>query len=212
MREYFRGNLFPNTHDINPHHLDHGRPAFVARTVLAMTLSSVYGIYSGWELCENARLGDREEYLDSERFEIRVRDWDAAGNIKPLITTLNRLRREHAALQGYDNLRFEAVTGERTLFYRKALGAGAVDPLSGEPARWGDAVYVAINVDPANAERAILHPDLPAIGIGWEEPYILTDLISGAARTERGADLEVNLTPGDGAFRIFTIHSATKDR
>jgi starch synthase (maltosyl-transferring) len=212
MREYFRGNLFPNTHDINPHHLDHGRPAFVARTVLAMTLSSVYGIYSGWELCENARLGDREEYLDSERFEIRVRDWDAAGNIKPLITTLNRLRREHAALQGYDNLRFEAVTGERTLFYRKALGAGAVDPLSGEPARWGDAVYVAINVDPANAERAILHPDLPAIGIGWEEPYILTDLISGTARTERGADLAVNLTPGDGAFRIFTIHSATKDR
>ncbi|MEO8510743.1 MAG: alpha-1,4-glucan--maltose-1-phosphate maltosyltransferase [Chloroflexota bacterium] len=212
MREYFRGNLFPNTHDINPHHLDHGQPAFVVRAVLAATLSSVYGIYSGFELCENARLGDREEYLDSERFEVRVRDWDAPGNIKPLITTLNRLRREHAALQGYDNLRFEAVTGERTLFYRKALSAGAVDPLSGEPRRWRDPVYVAVNVDPAHAERAMLHPDLPAIGIGWNEPYMLTDLVSGASRTERGPDLEMTLTPGDSAFRIFTITTPMKDR
>jgi hypothetical protein len=100
------------------------------------------------------------------------------------------------------------VTGERTLFYRKALGAGAADPLSGEPRRWRDPVYVAVNVDPARTERAILHPDLPAIGIGWNEPYTLTDLISGASRTERGADLEVTLAPGDGAFRMFTITTA----
>ena len=79
MREYFRPNAFTNTPDINPHHLDHGRPAFVIRTVLAATLSSSYGIYSGWELCENARLDGREEYLDSEKYEIRARDWDAAG-------------------------------------------------------------------------------------------------------------------------------------
>ncbi len=85
MREYFRPNLFTNTPDINPHHLDHGRPAFVIRSVLAATLGSSYGIYSGWELCENARLEDREEYRDSEKYEIRARDWDAAGNIKPLI-------------------------------------------------------------------------------------------------------------------------------
>ncbi len=90
MREYFRPNAFTNTPDINPHHLDHGRPAFVIRTVLAATLSSSYGIYSGWELCENARLGEREEYLDSEKYEIRARDWDAEGNIKPLISELNR--------------------------------------------------------------------------------------------------------------------------
>ena len=86
MHEYFRPNAFTNTPDINPHHLDHGRPAFVIRTVLAATLSSSYGIYSGWELCENARLDEREEYLDSEKYEIRARDWDAEGNIKPLIT------------------------------------------------------------------------------------------------------------------------------
>jgi starch synthase (maltosyl-transferring) len=79
MREYYRGNLFTNTPDINPHHLDHGRPAFVIRTVLAATLSSAYGIYSGWELCEAARLGEREEYRDSEKYEIRVRDWMRPG-------------------------------------------------------------------------------------------------------------------------------------
>ena len=77
------------------------------RSVLAATLSSSYGIYSGWELCESARLGEREEYLDSEKYEIRARDWDAKGNIKLLIGELNRLRHERPALQRYDNLRFE---------------------------------------------------------------------------------------------------------
>ena len=170
MRDYFRGNLFTNTPDINPHHLDHGRPAFVIRSVLAATLSSSYGIYSGWELCEAARLGEREEYADSEKYEIRARDWDAKGNIKLLIGELNRLRHERPALKRYDNLRFEPVTGDRTLFYRKALPHGKVDPLSGFPNRWRDPVYVAVNCDPTTAQRAILHPDLPAVGIGWNEP------------------------------------------
>ncbi|MDQ4036059.1 MAG: alpha-1,4-glucan--maltose-1-phosphate maltosyltransferase [Chloroflexota bacterium] len=205
MVEYFRGNLFANTPDINPHHLDHGRPAFVIRSVLAATLSSSYGIYSGWELCESARLGEREEYLDSEKFEIRARDWDAAGNIKLLIGELNRLRHERPALKRYENLRFENVSGERTLFYRKALPHGKVDPLTGHPNHWRDPVYVAVNCDPTTPERAILHPDLPAVGIGWDEPYELIDLLSGRTTTERGADLAVALDPGTEAFRIFTI-------
>ena len=205
MREYYRGNLFTNTPDINPHHLDHGRPAFVIRSVLAATLSSAYGIYSGWELCEAARLGEREEYLDSEKYEIRARDWDAPGHIKLLIGELNRLRHERAALRLYDNLRFESVSGERTLFYRKALPHGSVDPLTGHPHRWRDAVYVAINTDPRIAERAILHPDLPAIGIGWDEPYRITDLLTGATSRERGADLPMDLDPAGESFRIFTI-------
>jgi starch synthase (maltosyl-transferring) len=205
MREYFRGNLFTNTPDINPHHLDHGRPAFVIRSVLAATLSSTYGIYSGWELCESARLGEREEYLDSEKYQIRARDWDAPGNIKLLIGELNRLRHERPALKRYDNLRFEAVTGSRTLFYRKALPHGKVDPLSGHPSRWRDPVYVAVNCDPTAAERAVLHPDLPAIGIAWDEPYRLTDLLTGRSSRERGADLPVDLDPAAEPFRIFTI-------
>jgi starch synthase (maltosyl-transferring) len=205
MVEYFRANLFTNTPDINPHHLDHGRPAFVIRTVLAATLSSSYGIYSGWELCESARLGEREEYLDSEKYEIRARDWDAKGNIKLLIGELNRLRHQRAALKRYDNLRFENVSGQRTLFYRKAMPHGKVDPLTGQPHRWRDPVYVAVNCDPTTPERAILHPDLPAVGIGWDEPYLLTDLLTGAVSRERGADLAVVLDPAGEAFRIFTV-------
>ena len=207
MREYFRGNLFANTPDINPHHLDHGRPAFVVRSVLAATLSSSYGIYSGWELCENARLDAREEYLDSEKYEIRGRDWDAPGNIKPLIAGLNRLRREWRALQLYDNLRFQYATGERTLFYRKALPVGDLDPMTGYPSRWGEPVFVAVNCDPTTPERAILHPDLPAVGIGWEEPYEMVDLLSGEVRRERGADVAVDLDPVGEPFRIFTVRS-----
>ncbi len=205
MREYFRGNLFTNTPDINPHHLDAGRPAFVIRTVLAATLSSAYGIYSGWELCESARIPDREEYLDSEKYEVRVRDWDAAGNIKPLLAALNTLRAERPALQLYDNLRFETVSGERTLFYRKALPEGPPDPLTGHPYAWRDAVYVAVNCDPTRGERAILHPDLPAIGIGWKDRYRYTDLLTGRSHLERGADLPVDLDPGGEPFRIFSL-------
>ncbi len=205
MRDYFRANAFTNTPDINPHHLDHGRPAFVIRTVLAATLSSSYGIYSGWELCENARLDEREEYASSEKYEIRSRDWDAPGNIKLLIGELNRLRRERPALQGYDNLRFQEVSGERTLFYRKALAHGKVDPLTGHPNRWRDPVFVAVNTDPTVAERAILHPDLPAVGIGWEEPYRMVDLMTGKVTRERGADVAVDLDPAGTPFRIFTV-------
>ena len=205
MREYFRANAYTNTPDINPHHTDHGRPAFVIRSVLAATLSSSYGIYSGWELCESARLDGREEYVDSEKYEIRARDWDAPGNIKELLATLNRLRRARPALQLYDNLRFESVTGGRTLFYRKALPDGEPDPLTGFPYRWRDPVYVAVNCDPRVAEQAFLHPDLPAIGIGWDEPYRVRDLVTNRTRQERGADLAVDLDPAGTPFSIFTI-------
>ena len=175
------------------------------RTVLAATLSASYGIYSGWELCENARLGEREEYASSEKYEIRARDWDAKGNIKLLIGELNRLRRERPALKRYDTLRFQEVTGPRTLFYRRAMPHGKVDPLTGQPHRWRDAVYVAVNCDPTTPERATLHPDLPAVGIGWDEPYQMTDLLTGRTTRERGADLAVDLDPAAEPFRIFTI-------
>ncbi len=203
-REYLRGNLFTNTPDINPHHLDHGRPTFEVRAVLAATLSTSWGIYSGFELCEAKRFGEREEYADSEKYEIRVRDWNAAGNIKELITSLNRLRRELPALGTYEHLRFENVSGDRILFYRKALPDGALDPLSGYPFRWREPVYVAVNVDPRTAVAGLLHPDLPAVGIGWEDPYRTTDLLTGESRAERGADLPITLTP-EHPFRIFTI-------
>ena len=97
-----------------------------------------------------------------------------------------------------------SVTGERTLFYRKALPHGKVDPLTGHPNRWRDPVYVAVNCDPTTAEHAILHPDLPAIGIGWDEPYQLTDLLTGTvprASGRRPAGRSRSVPPSP--FRIF---------
>ena len=205
MREYFRGNLWPNTPDIFPHHLDVGRPAFATRAVLAATLAPSWGIYSGFELCEQGRLDDREEYAHSEKYEVRARDWDARGNIKTLISGLNRLRREWGALRLNDNLHFEQVTGERSLFYRKAMPAGEVDPLTGSPSLWRDPVYVAVNCDPSSQEIAILHPDLPAIGLDWEEPYLMVDLLTGRSRRLHGADIAVELNPERLPYRVFTI-------
>ena len=205
MREYFRGNLWPNTPDINPHHLDAGRPAFKIRAVLAATLATSWGIYSGFELCEQGRLGDREEYAHNEKYEVRARDWDPPGNIKGLIRGLNRLRGEWGALQRVANLRFETVSGGQTLFYRRALPDGALDPLTGFPSRWRDPVYVAVNCDPARPERAILHPDLPAIGIGWDDPYLMVDLLTGRGRRLRGGDVPVELDPARLPYRVFTL-------
>ncbi len=208
MRDWFRGNLWPNTPDIFPHHLDAGPPAFRIRAVLAATISPAWGIYSGYELCEIGRLDDREEYAHSEKYEIRARDWDAPGNIKGLIGGLNRLRREQPALRLSDNLRFENVTGAQTLFYRKALPAGDLDPLTGFPSRWRDPVYVAVNCDPTRAEQAVLHPDLPAIGIAWDEPYKVVDLLTGRSRRLHGGNVSVELDPARLPYRVFTIRPA----
>jgi len=106
-RDFYRPNFFVNTPDILPYHLQSGEPwMFKSRIALAATLSGSYGIYNGFELLEHEPIPGREEYLDSEKYEIKVRDWDQAGNIKPYIRDLNRARRENAALQQTGNLRF----------------------------------------------------------------------------------------------------------
>jgi starch synthase (maltosyl-transferring) len=205
MREYFRGNLFTNTPDINPHHLDHGRGAFQVRAVLAGTLAASWGIYSGFELLERDRLEDREEYDRSEKYEIRARDWEVRPNIKRLISALNRVRHEAPALQRNDTLAFQDVTGPEVLFYRKGLPSGEADPLTGAASRFRDPVYVAVNCNAASPVRAILHPNLPEIGVGWQEPYRMVDLLTGRWRRLRGADIAVELDPSRLPYRVFTI-------
>ena len=207
MRQYYRGNLFTNTPDILPRYLRHGQPTFEARVVLAATLSGLYGIYSGYELLDNRRIGRGEDYRDSEKYQIRVRNWTAEPNLIGLITALNRLRREHGALQRSDTLRFEAVDGARTLFYRKALPAGGGDPLGPEPARWEQAVWIAVNTEPAHEERAVLRPDWTAVGLDPSRPYRVTDLISGRSRLRRGRTIPVTL----GAKRAFSIFTLEQD-
>jgi starch synthase (maltosyl-transferring) len=106
-RDFYRPNFFVNTPDILPYHLQSGETwMFKSRVALAATLSSTYGIYNGFELLEHDPIPGKEEYLDSEKYEIKVRDWDQPGNIKPYIRDLNRARRENAALQQTSQLRF----------------------------------------------------------------------------------------------------------
>src|SRR5690606_7567266 len=110
--------------DILPLYLQQGgRPAFMIRAALAATLSSTYGIYSGYELCENAAIPGKEEYLDSEKYQFKGRDWNAPGNIKEFLTRLNRIRRENRALHEYSNLRFYEAENENVLFYGKKTAA-----------------------------------------------------------------------------------------
>ncbi len=148
MSEYFRPNLWPNTPDILPFVLQEGgRPAFMIRVLLAATLSPLYGIYSGYELCENQALPDREEYLDSEKYQFKKRDWNAPGNIKDWIARLNRIRKQNRSLQLYTNLRFYPAENEAILFYSKMT-----------PAR-DNIILVVVNLDPHRKQHSFV--DVP---------------------------------------------------
>jgi starch synthase (maltosyl-transferring) len=198
MKEYFRGNLWPNTPDILPAHLQEGGPpAFRIRAVLASTLSSVYGIYSGFELCENAALPGREEYLDSEKYQWKARDWNAPGNIKPLITRLNRIRRENRALQFYDNLRFYPAENDAILFYGKAT-----------PAR-ENILFVAVNLDPTQMQSSFVEIPLDVFGLSQGEEYQMHDLLTDVRYTWRGPRNYVALNPHlEQAAHVFRLRRA----
>jgi starch synthase (maltosyl-transferring) len=125
-RDYYRPNFFVNTPDILPYHLQSGEAwMFRSRVALAATLSSNYGIYNGFELLEHEPIPGREEYLNSEKYEIKVRDWNAPGNIKPYIAALNRARRENPALLQTRNLRFLPVDSDQIVaFVKQTTDAG----------------------------------------------------------------------------------------
>lgn len=118
--EFFRPNFFVNTTDILPYHLQNGETwMFKSRAALAAALSGSYGIYNGFELLEHQAINGREEYLDSDKFQIKVRDWDGAGNIKPYLGQLNRIRRENAALQQTAKLRFIDINDGNVIAFVK---------------------------------------------------------------------------------------------
>ncbi|HEY0016781.1 MAG TPA: alpha-1,4-glucan--maltose-1-phosphate maltosyltransferase [Longimicrobium sp.] len=196
MKEYFRGNLFPNTPDINPEFLQRGgRPAHMIRAVMAATLSSVYGIYSGFELCEATPLAPgKEEYLDSEKYQIKAWDWDRPGNIRPLITRLNQVRRQNPALHEYDNLRFYPADNDNILFYGKMTE----DQTS--------MVFVAVNLDPFEAHESALHFPLPDMGIGWHDPWEVEELLTDQRFFWHGGTQRIRLEPGAPA-RIFRVRA-----
>jgi len=174
MRHYFIPNFFANTHDVLPEILQKGgRPAFQSRLVLAATLAPSYGIYSGYELCENAALEGKEEYAFSEKFEIKPRDYEAPGNLNGLIADLNRIRRANPALSQLCNVRFFKTDDEHVIFYAKST------------ADKSNVVLCAVNLDPFSAHHAHVEIPLDEIGVPPGTEFAVTDLISGARYTFR---------------------------
>jgi starch synthase (maltosyl-transferring) len=194
MRQYFRGNLFTNTPDILPFHLQSGgRPMFQIRAVLAATLSSLYGIYSGFELCENTALPGREEYDESEKYQFKERDWDAPGNIKELITKLNRIRRENRALHFYDNLRFHPVENEALLFYSKMT-----------PGR-DSIILIVVNLDPLHTQSGWVEAPIEEFGEIGSESYQVHDLLTDERYVWHGRRNYVALHPGVQPAHILRV-------
>lgn len=194
MKDYFRPNFFANTPDILHRYLvEGGRPAFRVRLVLAATLSTLYGIYSGFELCENTPLKPgSEEYLDSEKYEVRLRDYNAPGNINGDIARLNRLRREHPALQRFDNLSFHLSENNAVLFYRKSAP--------------GDELLIAVNLDPHHAQETIVHVPLAEMGLNADASYTVEDLLTGARYVWHGARNYIRLEPQQQVAHVLKVY------
>jgi len=193
MIEYFRANFFTNTPDILTEYLQvGGRPAFRVRLLLAATLSPSYGIYSGFELCENdPREPGSEEYLNSEKYEIKFRDWNAPGNINEDIRKINRIRRENAALQYYAHLSFHDSDNDQMLFYRKSAP--------------GNDLLIVVNLDPDEAHESTLHVPIGELGIAEDEPFEVDDLLSGERYQWTGVQNYVRLDPERRVGHILRV-------
>ena len=197
LREVMRPNLWPNTPDILTRYLQLGGPAaFAIRLVLAATLSASYGIYGPpFELCVAEACPDSEEYLSAEKYQLRHWDRDAPGNLKRLITTVNRLRREHPPLQQTNNLSFYPTDNDQVLFYGK----------------WSEQrdaiILVAVNLDPFHPQRALLQVPLAELGIEPGASYLVQDLLSGDNFLWSGTGNAVQFDPGLQPARIFRVRA-----
>ncbi|GGW43836.1 alpha-1,4-glucan--maltose-1-phosphate maltosyltransferase [Streptomyces galilaeus] len=193
---YMRPNFFPNTPDILHAHLQHGgRPAFEARAVLAATLSPSWGIYSGYELCENTPVKEGcEEYLDSEKYQLRLRDWEAAARegrtIAPLITRLNEIRRAHPALHRLRNLRFHGTDNDSVIAYSKRAGE--------------DTVLVVVNLDPHHTQEATVSLHLPHLGRSQGAALSVHDELTGRTY-DWSSDNYVRLEPSRTPAHVFHV-------
>jgi starch synthase (maltosyl-transferring) len=194
VKEYLRPNFFTNTPDINPPFLQTGgRPAHQIRFVLASTLSSVYGIYNGFELCEATPIPGKEEYLNSEKFEYKVWDWDRPGNIKDFITAVNRIRRENPALHELENLRFYPADDDNVLFYGKMT-----------PDR-SNMVFIAVNLDPFDEHEASLEFPIAEMGLETTDTFEVVELLTGARHLWRGSRQRVVLDPEVNPCAIYRV-------
>jgi starch synthase (maltosyl-transferring) len=194
--EYFRPNLWPATPDILPEFLQvGGRPAFMIRFVLAAMLGASYGIYGpAFELCENAPFAPgSEEYLHSEKYELKHRELTAAWSLKDFIARINEIRKDHPALQSDHSLRFHETDNPVLLCFSKTS-----DDLA-------DLIVVIVNLDSFHTQTGWVNLDLSALGLEAEQGFQAHDLLSGARYLWQGARNYVELTPGSLPAHILQI-------
>jgi starch synthase (maltosyl-transferring) len=190
----YRPNFFVNTPDINPFFLhESGRPGFLIRAALATMGSGLWGMYSGFELCESAPIPGKEEYLDSEKYEIRPRDYTAPGNIIAEIAQLNRIRRLNPALQTHLGVAFFNCYNDNILYFAKRT-----------PDRL-NYILVAINLDPYNAQEANFELPLWELGLDDNAATSGTDLMTGHTWTWYGKTQFMRLDPAYQSFGIWRI-------
>jgi starch synthase (maltosyl-transferring) len=193
VRDFFRPHFFANTPDINPYFLQtSGRPGFLIRAALAATLSGLWGIYSGFELCEAAALPGREEYVDSEKYEIKPRDWNAQDNIINEIGILNRLRNAYPALQTHLGVAFYNAFNPNILYYAKHA--------PNETSR----VLVAVSLNPHGAEECELEIPLWEWGLPDGGAVFAEDLLTGRHFVWRGKIQHLRLEP-DMPYRLWRV-------
>ncbi|MFI7504972.1 alpha-1,4-glucan--maltose-1-phosphate maltosyltransferase [Streptomyces sp. NPDC049687] len=189
---YMRPNFFVNTPDILHEYLQHGGPpAFAVRAVLAATLSPTWGVYSGYELYENTPLRPGgEEYLDSEKYQLKPRDWNTRDTLAPLITRLNEIRRANAALRQLRDLHFHHADQEAVIVYSKRSGSNTV--------------LVVVNLDPHHTQEATVSLDMPQLGLDWHESVPVRDELTGETYHWGRANY-VRLEPGTRPAHVLTV-------
>jgi starch synthase (maltosyl-transferring) len=198
VREYMRPNLFANTPDILHAYLQRGgRPAFYVRLILAATLGASYGIYSGFELFENvpAREGS-EEYLDSEKYQIRVRDFDRPGTLAETISRVNAIRRAHPALQHDWGLQFHQTDNRELICYSK------------QSTDQSDLLLMVVNLDPFNMQHGFIRVPLADWGLAPDASVEVVDLLSGERYLWRGEWNYVRLDPPGRVAHILHVQLA----
>jgi starch synthase (maltosyl-transferring) len=184
VKDFFRPHFFTNTPDINPPFLQTGgRPAFLIRAALAATLSGLWGIYSGFELCEAEPLPGREEYKDSEKYELKHRDFSKPGNIAAEIAQLNRIRAGEPALQSHLGITFYNAFNDNILYYGKTA-----------PGR-SDRLLIAVNLDPHHAQGCDFEIPLWEWGLPDHESLVVEDLLHGYKFTWTGKIQHMHLAP-----------------
>jgi starch synthase (maltosyl-transferring) len=194
MGEYYRPNFFANTPDINPVYLQtSGRAGFVVRATLAATLSSVYGIYNGFELCEAAPYPGKEEYLNSEKYELKAWDYDRPGNIRDHIVKLNRIRRENPALWDFRNVVFTGAYNDQIIAYAKIT-----------PER-DNLVFVLVNLDPKNRQECTYEVPLWLLGQPDDGAVEVEDLLQGYTFELRGKSHRIALDPSERSAVIWRL-------